>query len=50
MKAAEVAEAVAFRVDVPPARLCATVASTLKKLVESGAARKPKRGLYEPGR
>jgi len=50
MKAAEIVEAVASKVDVPPDRLRATVASTLKKLVESGAAGKPRRGLYEPGR
>ena len=50
VKAVEVAEAVASKADLPLGRLRSSVNSTLKKLVASGAARKPRRGLYEPGR
>ena len=47
MKADEIAEAVALKIDVPADRLLSTTTSTLKKLVKAGSASRPKPGRYE---
>jgi len=47
LKAREVAEQAAERLQVPPDRLTTTTRSVLENLVKSGEATKPKRGYYE---
>lgn len=47
LRAVEVADRVAERLQVPPDRLISTTRSTLEKLVKYGEATKPKRGYYE---
>jgi hypothetical protein len=47
MKADEVAEPIAAKIDVPADRLRATTESVLRKLVKAGSAHRPKPGCYE---
>jgi hypothetical protein len=47
MKAGEIAEVVAVKVNVPAERLRSTTGSVLRKLVEAGSVHRPKPGRYE---